>query len=111
MAKSKKNQNPVEDEMAEIYAEIAKGKVELNEENTMVEEKVKNEMVAVEDAPIMRVPQAVEVKPVPDEGLEVYNLIKQDSLSRRDFEKVIHLDIIPSSNSCAQYAFLALGYN
>ena len=33
MAKSKKNQNPVEDEMAEIYAEIAKGnneeKVEL----------------------------------------------------------------------------------
>ena len=77
MAKSKKNQNPVEDEMAEIYAEIAKGKVELNEESTMVEEKVKNEMVAVEDAPIMRVPQAVEVKPVPDEGLEVYNLIKQ----------------------------------
>ncbi|MBR2476300.1 MAG: hypothetical protein IKB57_07215 [Bacteroidaceae bacterium] len=41
---------------------------------------------------------------------DMYNLIKQDSLSRRDFEKVIHLDIIPSSNSCAQYAFLALGY-
>ena len=40
----------------------------------------------------------------------MYNLIKQDSLSRRDFEKVIHLDLIPSSNSCAQYAFFALGH-
>ena len=34
MAKRKKNQNPVEDEMAEIYAEIVKGK---NEEKVMEE--------------------------------------------------------------------------
>ena len=74
MAKRKKNQNPVEDEMAEIYAEIVKGK---NEEKVMEEVVENKEMVAVEDAPIMRVPQAVEVKPVPDEALEVYNLIKQ----------------------------------
>ena len=77
MTKRKKNQNPVEDEMAEIYAEIVKGKNEEKVEEKVMEVAENKEMVAVEDAPIMRVPQAVEVKPVPDEALEVYNLIKQ----------------------------------
>jgi hypothetical protein len=77
MAKSKKAKNIVDDEMAEIYAEIEQGRKELNEEKIMEEVKTTNEMVAVEDAPLMRVPQAVEVKQVPDEALEVYNLIKQ----------------------------------
>ena len=78
MAKSKKNQNPVEDEMAEIYAEIAKGKNEEKVEEKVMDAVVENkEMVVVEDAPVMRVPQPAEVKQVPDESLEVYNLIKQ----------------------------------
>jgi hypothetical protein len=77
MAKSKKNQNPVEDEMAEIYAEIAKGKNEEKVEEKVMEVVENKEMVVVEDAPVMRVPQPAEVKQVPDEALEVYNLIKQ----------------------------------
>lgn len=41
---------------------------------------------------------------------DMYAQIGQDSLSRRDYEKVIELDIIPSNNSCAQYAYLELGH-
>lgn len=41
---------------------------------------------------------------------DMYAVLEQDSLSKRDYKKVIQLDIVPSSNSCAQYAMLALGY-
>lgn len=81
MAKSKKNQNPIEDEMAEIYAEIEKAKAEKvevettkEETVTMTENKTTNEVVV---APAqMRIPTVVDVKEVPDETLEVYNLMR-----------------------------------
>ena len=76
MGKAIKTKNPVEDEMAEIFAEIAKDGNEIIEDNEM-DEVLKNEVVAVEDTPVMRVPQSGEVKEIPDESLEVYNLIKQ----------------------------------
>lgn len=76
MATKNKKGNPVENEMAEIYAEIEQGRNELKESN-MVEQEEKKEIAVVEDAPVMRVPQPIEVKQVPDEALEVYNFIKQ----------------------------------
>lgn len=75
MATKNKKGNPVENEMAEIYAEIEQSSNKLKEKE-MVEQEEKKEMVLV-DIPIMRVPQSIEVKQVPDESLEVYNLIKQ----------------------------------
>lgn len=42
---------------------------------------------------------------------DMYQQKGDKMLSEKDYKKVIELDTIPDNNSCAQYAFLALGEN
>lgn len=42
---------------------------------------------------------------------DMYKLKGENYLSDKDYKKVIELDTVPENNSCAQYAFLALGEN